>query len=86
MIFAEPKLNPKDDKTGIRITPAHIIDKGDFLRSMLVKVVMRPSGAVAKRSQRAIKTFFPTVDILTGNVKFPDSVGNAIRKSKLNKR
>lgn len=31
-ITAKPEFYPKDDKTGIRVTPAQIRDKSNFLR------------------------------------------------------
>lgn len=43
-IAALHELCSEDNKTGIGITPAHIRDEFDFLRSVLVRMVMGTSG------------------------------------------
>ena len=43
------EFDPEDNKTGIGITFAHVEDQLDFLRSMLVWVVMWSAGAVPER-------------------------------------
>ena len=72
------ELDPEDDQTGVGITPAHIGDKFDLLRGMLVRVVVWASGAVPEGFHGAVETVFPAVDVLPVGLIFDGSVGNAI--------
>ena len=46
-ITSLPELDPKDYQAGIRIAASHIVDEFDFLRSMLVGMMVRSSGTIA---------------------------------------
>lgn len=72
------ELYPEHDQTGIRITSAHIHDKLDLRRSMLVRMVMRSSGEFAKGLDGAVKASFPAVDVLPVGFVFNGSVGDTI--------
>lgn len=64
-------------KTGIRVTASHIRDKLLLLWSMLVGVMVRPSGEFAQGINGAVKASFPAVDILAIGFIFNSSLGNA---------
>ena len=72
------ELDPEDDEAGIGITPAHIGDEFDFIRGMLVRMVVRPPGSVTQGLYGAIKASFPAVDVLPVSLIFDSSVGNTI--------
>ena len=59
------KFHPEDNQTVMRIASAHISDKFDFLRSVLVGVMMWPSGTIPEGFDRAIISPSPSVNILT---------------------
>ena len=59
------KFHPEDNQTVMRIASAHISDKFDFLRSVLVGVMMWPSGTIPEGFNRAIISPSPSVNILT---------------------
>lgn len=40
-VAAPGEFDPENDKSGMRVTPAHIRDEFDLMRGMLVRVVMR---------------------------------------------
>ena len=63
-IAALHELDPENDETGIRVTPAHIVDELNLLGSMLVRMVMWSSGVFTQRFDRAVEAAFPAVDIL----------------------
>ena len=63
-IAALHELDPENDKTGVGIASAHIGNKLDFFRSMLVRMVVWSSGEVTQRLDGAVITAFPAVDIL----------------------
>ena len=42
------QLHPENNKTGMRVSAAHIVNQLDFGRGMLVRMVMRASGAFPK--------------------------------------
>ena len=77
-ITSLPELDPKDYQAGIRIAASHIEDEFDFLRGMLVGMMVRSSGTIAQRVQGAIIPAFPTVNILSVGFIFNSSFGNAI--------
>ena len=70
------ELYPEHDQTGIRITSAHIHDKFDLLRSVLVRMVMRPSGEFAKGLDGVVIASFPAVDVLPVGFVFDGSFGD----------
>lgn len=72
------KFYPKDDQTCIRVTPAHIRDQSDLLRSVLVRMVVRSAGEVAQGLNRAVKASFPTINILPVGLVFDGSLSDAI--------
>ena len=49
----------------MRIPSAHIPDELDLLGSMLIRMRVRSSGAVAEGLYGTVKTAFPPVNILT---------------------
>lgn len=77
-ITALPEFDPENDQSGIRVAAAHIGDKLSFLWGMLVRVMVRASGAFTQGFQRAIKASFPTVDILAVGFVFDSGLGDAI--------
>lgn len=77
-ITALPEFHPKNDQTGIRITAAHLKDEPCFLRGMLVRVMVRASGAITQGFYGAVKASFPAIDILAVCFVFNGSSGNAI--------
>ena len=68
----------KHNQPGIRIASAHIHDKFDFLRSVLVWVVVGTSGTISKRVPRAVISAFPAVNILSVGFVFDSSFGDTI--------
>lgn len=78
LIITLSEFHPEDDETGIGIPSAHIGDKLDLLRGMLVGMMVRPSGFVPKGLDRAVKTFFPAVDILPVGLKLDGGLGDTI--------
>ena len=76
-IAALPELDPENDETSIRVTASHIEDKLLFLRSMLVRVMVRASGTISQGVNGAIKTVFPTVDILAVGLVFNSCFSDA---------
>ena len=85
-ITALHKLDPENDKPCVRVSSAHIGDEFDLLRGMLVRVVMWPSGTVAKRLDRAVKAAFPAIDVLAVGFILDGSISNPIFVSIFNKR
>ena len=63
-VAALGELDPENDKPGMRVTSTHVFDQPDLIRSVLVRVVMRPAGEIAQGLDRAIIASFPAVDIL----------------------
>lgn len=63
-IAALPEFDPKDHKTGIRISSAHIHNQLNFFRGVLIGVVMRSARALPEGVSGAVITSFPAVDIL----------------------
>lgn len=78
------ELDPEDDQTGMRVTPAHIPDEPDLLRGMLIWMRMGTSGTIPEGVPGAIIAFFPTVDILPVCFIFSGSVGNTVAFSIFN--
>lgn len=72
-----PEFNPKDYQAGMRIPSAHIVDEFDFLRCMLVGMMVRPSGTIAQRVPGAVIAALPAVNILTVGLIFDCGFGNA---------
>lgn len=79
-----PELNPENDQTGIGITAAHVPNQFDFLRGMLIGVVVRPPGAVTQGFNGAVIAAFPTIDVLSVGLVFDRSLSDAIFFSILN--
>ena len=67
---------PKHDEACIRVTPAQIEDELDFFGSMLVGMVVRPSGAFAEGLNRTVIAALPTVNILSVLFVFDGSFGD----------
>lgn len=80
------KLDPENDEAGMRISSAHIGNEFDFRRSMLVGMVMWPSGLIPKGFDRAVKAIFPAIDILSVGFKSGGSLRDTIFVSIINKR
>lgn len=85
-VAALHEFYPENDETSIRVAPAHIEDEFDFLRGVLVRVVMRSARVVTERLNGAIKAPFPAVDVLPVGFVFDGSFGNTIFLSIFNKR
>ena len=85
-IAALHELYPENDETSIRVAPAHIEDKFDFLRGMLVGMMVRLSGTVTQGLDGAIKAAFPAVNILPVGLVFNGGISNSVFVSVLNKR
>ena len=64
-------------KTGMRISAAHILNEFDFLRYMLIWVIVRASGFVPEGVPGAIIAFLPAGNVLTIGFVFEGSLGNA---------
>ena len=84
-IAALHELDPENDETGIRVTPAHIVDELNLLGSMLVRMVMWSSGVFTQRFDRAVEAAFPAVDILTVGFVLDGGFSDSIFLSILNK-
>ena len=84
-IAALNELDPENDKTGVGIASAHIGNKLDFFRGMLVRMVVRSSGEVTQRLHGTVITAFPAVDILPVRLVFDRCFRNPIFVSVLNK-
>lgn len=72
------ELDPEDHKAGIRIAPAHMGDEFPLIGSMLVGMMVRPSGAIAQRVPGAAITAFPAVNILPVGLIFDSGFGDPI--------
>lgn len=70
----------------MRIAPAHVGDKLELLWRMLSGVMERPSGTITQGLNRAIKTAFPAVDVLSIGFVLNGSVSNPKFVSVSNKR
>lgn len=77
-IAALHEFDPENNQTGMGVAPAHILDKFDFFRGMLVGMGMRTSGAVTKGVPGTVITVLPSVNILAVGLVFSGSVGNAV--------
>lgn len=77
-VAALSKFNPEDDKAGMGIASAHIGDKFDLLRSVLIGMMVWSSGSVAKGFDRAIETVYPAVNVLTVGFVPGGSTGDTI--------
>lgn len=76
-IAALAKLDPEDDKTGMRVSASHSEDHFYLSVSMLVRVVERASRAIPKGIPGTVITAFPAVDIRSVGFIFDSSFGNA---------
>ena len=72
----EGRLLPEDNKAGIRVAPAHIRDQLNLIGSMLIRVVVRPAGAVAKGFYGTVITPFPAINILPVGFILNSSLSN----------
>ena len=79
------ELHPEDDRSSMRIVPAHIPDKFDFFESMLVWMGMGTSGTVTQGVPGAVIAVFPAINILTVGLIFNGCFGNPITFSIFNK-
>ena len=79
------ELHPEDDRSSMRIVPAHIPDKFDFFESMLVGMGMGTPGAVTQRIPGAVIAVFPAINILAVGLIFYGRFGNSISFSVFNK-
>ena len=59
-----PELDPQHNDPGVRVAAAHIQDKLNFFRRVLVWMMMRPVRAVCQRLERTVIPLAPAVDIL----------------------
>ena len=59
------ELDPEDHQPSMRIAPAHIGNKLNFLRSVLVWMMEGPPGKLSKRFNRAVIAAFPAVNVLS---------------------
>lgn len=64
-ITALHELYPEDNKTGMRISSAHVRNELQFLRRVLIGVMMRAAGTVSERLNRTVIALLPAVNILT---------------------
>ena len=83
-IASLPKFDPEDDKTGMGIASAHILDEFGLRLGMLVRVRMRTSGPISEGIPGAVITVFPAVNILTVGFIFNSRVRNPILFSVFN--
>ncbi len=77
-IAALHELNPENHKVGVGVSPVHMHDQFDFIRGMLVRVMVRSSGAVAQGVNRAVITSFLAVNILPVGFVFNGGFGNTV--------
>ena len=63
-ITSLPELDPQHNDPGVRVAAAHVQNKLDLLRRVLVRVMMRPVRAVCQRLERTIVPLAPAVDVL----------------------
>lgn len=71
-----PKLNPEDNKPGIRIPSAHVVNELNFIESMLVWMMVRSAETVTQRLDRVVIATFPAVNVLPVGFVFDSSFGN----------
>ena len=79
------ELDPKYHEPCVRVTLAHIGDQLDFLRGMLVGVVVGPAGAFTQGVNGAVEAPLPAVNILPVRFVLKGSFGNPVFVSILNK-
>lgn len=63
-VAALPQLDPEYHQSGVRVSPAHILDEPDFLRPVLVWMAVGPMGTVLQGLQRTVVTLLPSIDVL----------------------
>lgn len=80
------KFNPENNKSVMSITSTHIRDELYFRRGMLIRMMVRSSGAVTKKLQGAIKASFPAVNILSVGFVFDGIPRDAMFFSVIDKR
>ena len=68
----------------MRISSAHIKDQFQFLRRVLIGVMMREAGTVSEILDRTVIALLPAVNILTVDLVSDRSLGNAIFLCTLN--
>lgn len=71
-----PQLHPEHDQTGVQIPFAHPSNQPDFCITMLVWMLFRTVGMVAKRLQSPIIPAFPAVDELAADIVSAGRRGN----------
>lgn len=79
------ELDPEDNKAGIRIASAHIRNELNLIRSMLIGMMMGPSGEIPQGFNGAIKAALPAVNVLPVGFVFNSGFGNPIFVSIFNK-
>ena len=67
------KFYPKDNQTGIRISSAHVMDKFDFSRSMLIRMMVRSAGTITQGFDRTVIATFPAINVLSVSFIFDSS-------------
>lgn len=84
-ITALHEFYPKNNQSCVGIASAHIGNQFDLLRSMLSRVMVRPSGEVTQGIDGAVEAPLPAVDILPVSLVFDGSTGDTIFFSKFDK-
>lgn len=74
LIAPHPEFDPEYNQSGVKIPAAQLRDE----LHLLVRMMVKPPGAVTKGIPGAVATFFPTVDILTVGFELLSSLRNAI--------
>lgn len=85
-VTALHEFNPENDEAGIRVTSAHIEDEFDFVRGVLVGMMVGPAGEVTQGVNGTVKASFPAVNVLPVGFISDGSFGNPIFFSVFNKR
>ena len=78
------EFHPEDNQTGMRISASHIVNEFDLIGGMLVRVVVRSSGAVTQGIPGTIIPTHPAVNILPVGLIFDGRLGHTIFLSEAN--
>ena len=79
------EFHPEYNQTGVRVAPAHVSNKFDFFRSMLVWMGMGASGTVSEGIPGTVIAVLPAVNILAVGFIFSGGIGNTIAVCVVNK-
>lgn len=85
-VTALTELHSENNEASMGISAPHIADQLKLLVSMLVRMMMGPTGTIAKRVPSAIIAVFPAIDVLTIGFVLTSSFSDTMLFSVTNQR